>query len=153
MRTAHAGALTGAGLIVQSPWESVATPDPEREYLALLTFLPLKRYRGIITLMRRNRGVAAQLRETPGLVGFTFRAKFLGHRFWTLSVWEDEQALMTFVGKSPHVDTMSALGPYTAKTAFTRWRVKGAGIPLAWERALTRAASPEAQTASDRPGA
>jgi heme-degrading monooxygenase HmoA len=134
----------GAGLIVQLPWQSIATPDPRKEYLALLTFLPLKGYRGILTLMRRNRGVAAQLRETPGLVGFTFQAKFLGHRFWTLSAWEDEEALMAFVGKPPHRDTMSALGPYMAKTAFTRWRVKGAEIPLTWERALTRAATPGA---------
>jgi heme-degrading monooxygenase HmoA len=137
-------ALAGAGLIVQSPWESVATPNPDREYLVLLTSLPLKGYGGILTLMRRNRGVAAQLRDTPGLIGFTFRAKFLRHRFWTLSAWEDEEALMAFVGKQPHLDAMGALGPYMAKTAFTRWTVKGAEIPLTWERALTRAASPSA---------
>lgn len=91
--------------------------------------------------MRRDRDIATQLRGTPGLIGFSFRAKFLRHRFWTLSAWEDEEALMTFVGKPPHRDAMDALGPYMAKTAFTRWRVRGTEIPLTWERALSRAAS------------
>jgi hypothetical protein len=108
----------------------------------LLTSLPLKGFRGTLALMRRSRGVATQLGNTPGLVGFSFRAKPLRHRFWTLSAWEDEEALMTFVGKPPHRNAMDALGPFMAKTSFTRWKVPGTEIPLSWEGALSRATSP-----------
>ena len=75
--------------------------------------------------MRRSSVVSEQLARTPGLIGFTFRAKLLRHRFWTLSVWEDEEALMAFVGKVPHLETMTVLQPYMGGTAFVRWRVKG----------------------------
>ena len=90
---------SGGKAIVDRPWETIAAPDPNREYLALLSYLPLKSYRKTLDLTRRAGQVAGQLADTSGLIGFTFRAKILGHRFWTLSVWEDEDALMAFVGK------------------------------------------------------
>ena len=90
----------------------MGTSDTAREYLVLLTYLPLKGYRRMLTLMRRSRAVSHQLAKTPGLIGFTFRAKLFRHRFWTLSAWEDEKALMEFVGKVPHLDTMKVLGPH-----------------------------------------
>src|SRR5256886_14346831 len=77
--------------IVDSPWTSVGTSDTAQEYLVLLTYLPLKGYRKMMTLMRRSRAVSHQLAKTPGLIGFTFRAKLFRHRFWTLSAWEDER--------------------------------------------------------------
>ena len=127
--------------MVDLPWQSIQSPDPNREYLALLTYLPLKGYRGTLNLMRREGAVAAQLRGTPGLIGFSFRAKILRHRFWTLSVWEDEEALMTFVGKRPHADAMEALGPSMGKTDFTRFRVRGTEVPVTWDSALRRTVS------------
>src|SRR6267378_7329990 len=41
---------TGGGekSIVQSPWKSVGTPEVSREYLALLSYLLLKRYRKML---------------------------------------------------------------------------------------------------------
>ena len=128
--------------IVATPWHSVGTPQPDREYLALLSYLPLKGYRKIIDMIRRSQSISSQLGQTPGLIGFTFLAKFLRHRFWTLSAWEDEQALMAFIGKAPHREAMTGLQPYMGETAFVRWRVKGADLPLRWDDALPRMRSP-----------
>ncbi len=125
--------------IVDRRWEAVATADPAREYLALLSYLPLRGYRGTLALFRRSQAVGAQLANTPGLIGFTFRAKILGHRFWTLSVWEDEQALMAFVGRDPHLGTMDALRPRMGDVGFFRWRVRGTEVPLAWDDAMHHA--------------
>lgn len=116
----------GGDTLVDSPWQSVTTPDPSREYLALLSYLPLKGYRKLLDLMRRSRQVSAQLETTPGVIGFTVRAKLVRHRFWTLSVWENETALQAFVRKSPHLDAMEALRTRMDETAFTRWTVKAA---------------------------
>ena len=124
--------------MVDSPWKSIGTLEPGREYLALLSYLPLEGYRKIVNMMRRSRAVSKQLANTPGLVGFTFRAKLLRHRFWTLSAWEDERALMTFVGKAPHLDAMTVLQQHMGETAFVRWRVRGADLPLRWDEALRR---------------
>ncbi len=44
----------------------------------------------MLTLQRQSSKVGKQLAETRGLVGYSFRAKLSSHRFWTLSIWEDE---------------------------------------------------------------
>ena len=123
--------------MVDRPLESIRTAG-NREYLALISFLPLKRYRKIPAFLRFSRQVARQLRGTRGLIGFSFRVKFLSRRFYTLSVWEDEQALMDFVGGNPHFDTMQVLGPHMGSTKFVRWTVRGSGVPPSWREAVHR---------------
>ena len=72
--------------MVDTPWRLVLSPDRGREYLALLSYLPLKGFRKMLTLQRQTGKVRAQLASTPGLVGYSFRAKLMSHRFWTLSI-------------------------------------------------------------------
>jgi len=69
--------------MVDTPWRSLSSPDGGREYLALLSYLPLKGFRKMLTLQRQSSKVGRQLAETRGLVGYSFRAKFASHRFWT----------------------------------------------------------------------
>ncbi len=101
----------------------------------------------MLTLVRRSWAASHQLAKTPGLIGFTFRAKLFRHRFWTLSAWEDEKALMDFVGKVPHLDTMDTmkvLGPHMGDAAFFRWSVRRDALPLQWDDALRRMPSSRA---------
>jgi len=117
------------------PWESIA-PAGDREYFALASFLPLKRYRKIPAFLRLAEQVVTQLRTSGGLIGFSFRVKFLSRTFYTLSVWEGERALMDFVAGNPHVGTMQTLGPHMGPTRFVQWTVRGPGIPPSWREAL-----------------
>lgn len=122
--------------MVDRPWTAVAAPAGTREYLALISYLPLKRFRTIPRFLRYSGVVAKQLEGTRGLVGFSFRAKLVTREFYTLSVWEDEQALMDFVGTQPHLGTMGALRPHMTETKFVRWALKGSLVPPSWEDAL-----------------
>src|SRR5207244_6460664 len=106
--------------MVDPPWRSLLPSHGGREYLALLSYLPLKGFRKMLTLQRQTGKVRAQLASTPGLVGYSFRAKLMSDRFWTLSIWEDERALTAFVGRDPHRGTMRTPEPDMAETAFTR---------------------------------
>jgi len=128
--------------MVDTPWRSFATPDIGRDYLALLSYLPLKGFRKMVTLQRLSGNIRAQLAGTPGLVGYSFRAKLLSRRFWTLSIWEDEGALTSFVGKDPHRATMGMLQPYMGATAFTRCTIRGSELPPTWDAAMRRSESP-----------
>ena len=128
--------------MVDTPWRSVATPDRGGEYLALLSYLPLKGFRKMVTLQRQSGKIRAQLAETPGLIGFSFRAKLLSHHSWTLSIWEDERPLMSFVGKDPHQATMGTLRSYMGETVFTRWTIRGSDVPPSWDDAMRRSDSP-----------
>jgi len=125
------------------PWTKLAPADPNREYLALLSYLPLNNYRGLPTFLRFSLQVQGQLRNTPGVVGYSLRAKLLSRNFWTLSAWTDEKVLMEFVMKIPHAQAMKGLMPHMGPTKFTKWRVPGSALPLRWDDAVRRAQQEE----------
>src|SRR3989475_13281891 len=99
------------GAMVDLPWQSVHAANHQRQYLALLSYLPLKGYRKMWMFSRHVRAISQQLARTPGLIGYSLLAKLFGHLFWTLSVWQDDTALTSFVGHEPHRMTMGSLGP------------------------------------------
>jgi quinol monooxygenase YgiN len=121
-----------------SPWRTFGSPEPERDYVALLSYLPLKSYWRIPHFFRYTVQVVRQLASADGMVGYSVLAHPLSKRFWTLSAWKDEAALHTFVQHPPHVRIMNALTPHMGETKFVRWTVKGAQLPLSWEGALRR---------------
>ena len=64
-----------------TPWKSFGTPAPGSEYLALLSYLRLKRYRTIPRFGGYTRRIETQLREARGLIGYSLRAKLLTRDF------------------------------------------------------------------------
>jgi len=122
------------------PWTSSRTPEHHRDYLALLTYLPLRRFRTLPAFVRLIGAIRRQLADTPGLVGYTLRARPFSRRFWTLSVWDGEDALKQFVVAQPHRDTMRMLRGRMGETSFTRWQVSGSDLPLSWKDAIKRGA-------------
>ena len=119
-------------------WNHLREPEPGREYLALLTYLPLKRYRTIPRFLGYARRVEAQLRETEGVIGYGLRAKLLSRDFWTLSVWDNEGVLQTFVHQGFHGGLMAVLKGDMGTTSFVRWPIKGGDCPPSWDNALSR---------------
>jgi heme-degrading monooxygenase HmoA len=103
-----------------------------------LSYLPLNKYRAIPDFIRYSFQVQKQLRTTPGVVGYSLRAKVLSRDFWTLSVWEDEKALRAFVAKIPHGEAMKAMTSHMGQPKFTQWKVAGSDLPLRWDQAMQR---------------
>jgi len=120
------------------PWKSFAALRDDKEYVALLSFLPLKRYRTIPRFVRLTLETQKQLSKAKGLIGYSLLAELLSKRFWTLSVWEDQQSLMDFVREIPHSEIMQALAPHMDKTQFAQWKVSASDIPLKWSDARKR---------------
>jgi hypothetical protein len=54
------------------PWATFRPPDPGREYLALLTELPLARFRDLDKFLLYTLRIEAQLKKTAGVVGRVF---------------------------------------------------------------------------------
>src|SRR5256886_10823783 len=133
--------------MVDLPWQSVHAANHQRQYLALLSYLPLKGYRKMWMFSRHVRAIRRQLARTPGLIGYSLRAKLFRHRFWTLSVWEDNAALTAFVRNEPHRMTMGALGPHMDATAFVRWDVMA---PTCHYRGTRRCVAPPRNRAEAR---
>ena len=112
--------------------------DANREYLALLTYLPLSKYRMIPRFLRFSAAIRRQLSGSPGLIGYALRAKPFRRNFWTLSVWQDEKTLREFVVRVPHGDVMKSLSPHMGATKIIRWKISGSAVPPQWEDAMRR---------------
>ena len=123
---------------MDSPWITFAPVDAHREYLALLSYLPLNKYSAVLGFFRFSLQIQKQLRSTPGVIGYSLRAKMLSRNFWTLSVWEHQKALTEFVATIPHGEAMRAMTPLMGPTKFTQWKVVGSSLPLSWNEAMQR---------------
>jgi quinol monooxygenase YgiN len=121
-----------------SPWRTFGAPDPNGEFVALLSYLPLKSYWRVLPFFFYTAQVVKQLASAEGLVGYSALARPLSKRFWTLSAWKSEAALRTFVQHPPHVRIMTALTPHMGETKFVRWTIKSSELPLQWDDALRR---------------
>jgi len=123
---------------MDSPWITFAPTIADREYLALLSYLPLNKYQAIPGFIRFSFQIQKQLCGTPGAIGYSLRARLVSRNFWTLSAWEHQKALMDFVAKIPHGGAMKAMAPHMGPTKFTQWKVAGSSLPLSWEEAMRR---------------
>jgi quinol monooxygenase YgiN len=119
-------------------WKQLRSPVPDREYLALLTFLPLKRYRTLPRFGKYSDQIQHQLARAEGVLGYAVGSNILRLHFWTLSVWENEAALQTFVHSGEHLDVMKSLQGEMGETKFVRWKILGKEIPPSWEDAFGR---------------
>ncbi len=124
-----------------APWKELAKPDASKEYLAIVTYLPVKHYRTVPSVAKHSYKVEKQLIETQGLIGYSMGSKPWTKQFWTVSVWEDEAALMAFAFSGAHKDIMARLYTDMGATKFARWKVLGTDVPLTWEVALEKADS------------
>lgn len=120
------------------PWKSFAVPESDREYLALLSYLPLNTFRAMPKFFRYTVQIRRQLADSGGLLGYSLDTNVPGREFWTLSVWEDGESLMRFVERNPHGRVMTDLMPHMGQTEFIRWKVDGASVPPDWEEAKRR---------------
>lgn len=119
-------------------WITVSNIDPDKEYLALLSYLPLKKFRTIPAVVKYSAIIDKQLRDTEGLIGYSFQAELFKKKFWTLSVWEDKKYLNNFVRKFPHSEAMTKLAPHMDQTKFTEWKIKSSEVPPDWNKAKRR---------------
>ena len=124
--------------VTESARQSYSRAAPERDYVALLTYLPLNSAWHLPWLVLYSTRIRRQLRKSSGLIGYSLRARPAAKQFWTLSAWEDEAALQAFVAAPPHLAVMKALASHMGATRFVRWNVKGSELPLRWDDALRR---------------
>ena len=101
-----------------TPWRTFGSPESNGDFVALLSYLPLKSYWGVFRLAFYAPQVVKQLKAAHGLMGYSLLARPLSKRFWTLSAWENDEALRAFVQDPPHVTIMAALAPSELKHDF-----------------------------------
>jgi heme-degrading monooxygenase HmoA len=120
------------------PWTRLTERDidPDREYLALITYLPLNSYLAIRKFLILTRQVRNQLKESEGAIGYSLLADIFKKEFWTMSVWKDEDYLSRFVRTGAHAHTMTELTRHLSeRRKFVKVGIKGFQIPPGWDQA------------------
>jgi hypothetical protein len=120
------------------PWHELAVVEPEHSYTALLGYLQLGSFLILPRFLWHTRQIEKQLKQTTGLVGYRLGAIVSARKFFHLSAWESEAAVQTFVHQEPHLRIMEKLVGRLGKAEFRYWTVKGAELPLVFERELPR---------------
>lgn len=119
-------------------WTANLTPEAGHNYVVFASQLPSVGLTSVPAFMRHTRAITKQLRQAKGLFAYCLRADLLQHRFWTLSVWQDDDSLRAFVRAEPHSNTMGALASRTKDPKFTRWTTQ-TPLPLpSWEEVESR---------------
>jgi quinol monooxygenase YgiN len=119
-------------------WTSVAKEsiEDEREYITLITFLPLTTHFIILKFLYLTGQIRKQLAESQGAVGYALIVYIPRKEFLTMSVWEDEGSLSKFVKTGTHLRTMREMSHYLSdERKFVRVNIKGSDVPLPWQRA------------------
>lgn len=125
----------------QPEWIAFAETVPDKQYVAILSYLPLRSWWALPYFLYCARRIRGQLKTTSGLIGYSLLAHVATKRFWTLSVWESEVALINFVHKNPHNEAMMTLHRFMGGTQFVRWAVRGSQVPPSWDEAMARSAA------------
>jgi hypothetical protein len=120
------------------PWLERQPIDPQREYVAMASRLPLKSYGSVPGFLRDTMQIRRQLAQTSGLVGYTLNAGLARKTFLTFSVWEDQASLDRFAASEPHRSIIARLRPRMNPTKFEFFPISGTDLPLTWEQITAR---------------
>ena len=106
--------------------------------LVSVTRLRLRSIRYLLPFAFRASAVSKQALQTSGCRGVLTR-KTRGLAFWTLTMWDDENTMRSFLLNSPHRETMSKLSPWCDEASVAHWIQEAAALPdwgLATQRML-----------------
>ncbi|OEJ97263.1 DUF3291 domain-containing protein [Streptomyces thermolilacinus] len=90
-----------------------------------------------------------QLTTAPGAYGASLVARPLKRTFYTLSAWQDRDALYAYARAEPHRGIMKDLRATMRDSTFTFWETTTDDLPLTWDEAHRRLAE---QAARDTAG-
>jgi heme-degrading monooxygenase HmoA len=88
--------------------------------------------------MSATMAIRNQLAHADGLIGYALDAQLLHKTFWTLSVWESQEALQRFNHHDPHHARVERIRPGMLPAAFVFWNTRGSALPIPWDEARRR---------------
>jgi quinol monooxygenase YgiN len=124
------------------PWTTGPfNPTGEGELHVLTSTLPLTRYRDVPRFLRWGMKIRKQLATTDGCAGYSLDARLLRKTFYTLSAWEDRDAMNRFVRSGQHAAMLADMGGRLGQSTFVESSTDVNGLPLDWAAAKQRLAN------------
>lgn len=119
------------------PWTSGPYRDDAPLHV-LTSTLPLNRYLDVARFLRWTLKIRKQLRDAPGLAGYSLDAHLLRKTFWTLSAWQDRDAMERFVRSGAHAAMLADMAGRLGPARFVESTAVRADLPLDWGAARRR---------------
>jgi hypothetical protein len=121
-------------------WTTVSTPAPDTEAFVMASRLEVRSLKDVPRFFLKSLAAWKQVSGAPGAYGASLIAQPLKRTFWTLSAWQDKDALYTYARTEPHKSIMTGLRPTMKQSVFTFWQVPAADLPIDWSDAKRRLA-------------
>ncbi|CAM5266686.1 DUF3291 domain-containing protein [Streptomyces aurantiogriseus] len=125
------------------PWTTVSTPAPDTEAFVMASRFEVRSFKDVPRFFLRSLAAWKQVTGAPGAYGASLIAEPLKRTFWTLSAWENKEALYTYARTEPHRSIMSGMRPTMKSSVLTFWQVPSADLPVDWKDARHRLAEQE----------
>ena len=121
------------------PWTNGPhQPAPGEELHALTSTLPLTHYRDVPRFLRWTMKIRRQLATAEGCAGYSLDARLLRKTFFTLSAWQDSEAMNRFVRSGQHATMLADMAGRLGQSTFVESSIPGTGLPLDWAAARQR---------------
>jgi hypothetical protein len=119
------------------PWTSGPYVDDAPLHV-LTSTLPLNRYLDVPRFLHWTLKIRKQLRDAPGLAGYSLDARLPHKTFWTLSAWQDREAMEQFVRSGAHAAMLADMAGRLGPSRFVESTAARADLPLDWSAARQR---------------
>jgi hypothetical protein len=113
--------------------------------VAVVTRLRLRSHDLLDEFFVASVSVLEQAKVSPGYLGADAIAE-ANDVWWTVSVWQDRDAMRAFVGADPHLGVMSRVDDWCDEATFAEWVQDSAELPD-WNTSYQRVVA-EGQSAS-----
>lgn len=106
-------------------WKSVKTPAHD-DCIALLSYYPVKGVRDLPTIAKAYADIEDRLEHAPGLVGYEFHARPMVGKYWSVTLWEEENQADAFIDQ--HLGAaMDNFSNYIGPVKRIKWTVNSHG--------------------------
>ena len=121
------------------PWTTGPfNPTGVQELHVLTSTLPLNRYSDVPRFLRWAMQIRKQLANTDGCAGYSLDARVLRKTFYTLSAWQDRDAMKRFVHSGRHAAMLADMAGRLGQSTFVEFSTHAHGLPLDWGAAKQR---------------
>jgi Domain of unknown function (DUF3291) len=126
------------------PWKTTpAAAAHLDDTVVMASRLELASIRDVPRFFRTALAIRRQVLAAPGALAVSLIAQPFARTFWTLSAWQDQPSLNTFVGAQPHKGGMTSFRPKMQSSTFVTWHVPTSAFPVTWADAKNRIADRE----------
>lgn len=120
------------------PWVTPNPAQPDTNAFVMASRLEVRSLKDVPRFFLKSLSAWGQVRKAPGALGASLEAQLTKGVFYTLSAWEDRDALYKYARTEPHKSIMTGLRSTMSESTFTFWEVPVEQLPIDWKDAKRR---------------